>query len=82
MYGLKKEFESSTVNEQSGFEPLRLYCIYSDISVKFLFVYRAALRMHFHNPVDFKFKFNFEKIKFKNFFKTNLNFIVNMIQVL
>ena len=27
MKGLKKEFESSTVNEPSVFEPLRLYCI-------------------------------------------------------
>ena len=25
--GLKKEFESSTVNEPSVFEPLRFYCI-------------------------------------------------------
>ena len=24
---LKNEFESSTVNEPSGFEPLRLYCM-------------------------------------------------------
>ena len=28
MYGLKKEFESSTVNEPSVFEPLKLYCIF------------------------------------------------------
>ena len=27
--GLKKEFESSTVTEPSGFEPLRLYCMCS-----------------------------------------------------
>ena len=27
LQGLKKEFESSTVNEPSLFEPLRLYCI-------------------------------------------------------
>ena len=27
LLGLKKEFESSRVNEPSGFEPLRLYCI-------------------------------------------------------
>ena len=26
LYGLKKEFESSTVNEPHVFEPLRLYC--------------------------------------------------------
>ena len=27
--GTEKKFESSTVNEPSGFEPLRLYCIYT-----------------------------------------------------
>ena len=26
--GLKKEFETAMVNEPSGFEPLKVYCIY------------------------------------------------------
>ena len=29
MQGLNKEFESSTVNEPSVFEPMRLYCIFT-----------------------------------------------------
>ena len=31
MQGLKKEFESSTVNNPSVFEPLRLYCSIEDV---------------------------------------------------
>ena len=44
LYGLKNEFESSRVNEPSGFESLRLYCIY------FQFKDQTCFFMHLHSP--------------------------------